>query len=156
LIDLLKYRNSPPTSFDANPTPGAPPVGSVQSVELPSALREDGTRRKVLVPGCGKGYDVVLFASWGYDAVGLEVSQHAARQASEYFKNAGEGALEGEYNVKDEKIGRGSATCVVGDYFEDGWLNEAGAGVGGFDIIYDNTVCASMSSRGFCRPKCRC
>lgn len=96
------------------------------------------TRRKVLVPGCGKGYDIALFASWGYDVVGLEVSAHAAKAAETYLANAGEGPLEGEYKVKNEEVGQGKGRVVVGDYFEDEWLGDAK--IGGFDVIYDNTV----------------
>jgi SAM-dependent methyltransferase len=104
-------------------------------------LKADGKRSKVLVPGCGKGYDVALFASWGYDAYGLEVSEHAALAAREYVEGGGEAAKSGDNATKDDKIGRGVMKVVVGDYFEDGWFGECGAnGVGEFDVIYDNTV----------------
>jgi hypothetical protein len=92
-----------------------------------------------LVPGCGKGYDVALLASYGYDTWGLEVSKHAADAAIKYLEDAGEGALEGEYKVKDEKVGKGRADCLVGDFFDDAWCKEIGT-EGGFDVIYDNTV----------------
>jgi SAM-dependent methyltransferase len=141
LIDLLASPSSPPVSGDENPTPGAPsPSSSAPSVQLPAPLNQYGIRRKVLVPGCGKGYDIALFASYGYDAYGLEVSPHAAKAAKAYLKDPGEGSLEGEYAVRDEKVGRGGMKCVVGDYFEDGWVREIGVEEGGFDVIYDNTV----------------
>ena len=94
------------------------------------------------MPGCGKGYDVALFAAYGYDAYGLEVSSHAADAARKYLEEPGKGPLEGEYAVRDEKIGKGAMKIVCGDYFEDGWLGdvEGWEGDGGFDIIYDNTV----------------
>jgi SAM-dependent methyltransferase len=111
------------------------------------ALKDDGSRRKALVPGCGKGYDVALLASWGYDAYGLEVSAHAAEAANTYLAEPGEGPLEGEYKVKDEKVGSGAVKCLLGDFFEDGWIKEAG-GEAGFDVIYDNTVCSWRLSRG--------
>ena len=91
------------------------------------------------MPGCGKGYDVALLASYGYDAYGLEVSGHAAEKANAYLESPGEGELEGEYAVKDGKVGRGGMKCLLGDYFDDGWVGEVG-GEGGFDLIYDNTV----------------
>lgn len=93
------------------------------------------------MPGCGKGYDVRLFAAYGYDAVGLEVSPHAARAAEEFLASAQAGAE--EYRGKDGGEGEGSAVCVVGDFFEDGWVREVGVDVHkgeGFDVIYDNTV----------------
>src|SRR4051812_44576621 len=41
-------------------------------------LATDAKRRKrALVPGCGKGYDVLLFASFGYDTYGVEYSETA-------------------------------------------------------------------------------
>jgi len=94
------------------------------------------------VPGCGKGYDVALFAAHGYDAYGLEVSSHAAEAAKGYLKDAGKGPLEGEYKFADEKIGKGAMNVVCGDFFEDGWLAdvEGWEGDEGFDIIYDITV----------------
>ena len=141
LIDLLANPSSPPTSPDQNPTPGAPsPNTSVPAIELPKAV-EGGKRKKALVPGCGKGYDVALFSAYGYDAYGLEVSAHAAKAAETYLSNAGEGSLEKEYSGKDEGQGKGKAVSLVGDFLEDGWLKEAGVQTeGGFDVIYDNTV----------------
>ncbi|TVY52571.1 Thiocyanate methyltransferase, partial [Lachnellula suecica] len=38
-------------------------------------------KRKALVPGCGKGYDVLLLAAHGYDAYGLEYSTKALESA---------------------------------------------------------------------------
>jgi hypothetical protein len=100
------------------------------------------------VPGCGKGYDVALLASYGYDAYGLEVSSHAAERANEYLADPGAGPLEGEYKVKDETVGSGKVECLLGDFFENGWVLEVegsknvdGEGeFGGFDVVYDNTV----------------
>lgn len=142
-IDFLRAPSNPPISHDANPTPGAPKPGTfehTEEVQLPAPLKEDGTRRKALVPGCGTGYDVALLASWGYDAYGLEISKHAVDKANAFLNNSGEGALEGEYKTKDEKIGKGGAQCLLGDYFDDAWVRAAG-GEQGFDIIYDHTVC---------------
>lgn len=141
LIDLLAHPTSPPVSGDANPTPAAP-RGAAGAIELPRAVRE-GKRARALVPGCGKGYDVALFAAHGYDAFGLEVSGHAARAAGEYLKDSGEGALEGEYVGRDGEEGKGRVVCLVGDFFDDTWVEEVG-GEGGFDVIYDNTVCGGF------------
>jgi SAM-dependent methyltransferase len=143
-IDFLCAPSHPPTSPNPNPTPGAPKPDTVErteEVKLPAPLKEDGTRRKVLVPGCGTGYDVALLANWGYDAYGLEISKHAVDEANAYLKSSSERTLDDLYNIKDEKIGKGSAQCLLGDYLDDAWVREAG-GVEGFDIIYDHTVCS--------------
>lgn len=143
LIDYLAHQTSPPLSDQPNPTPGAPQVGTIDGTPplLPSPLKEDGTRRKALVPGCGRGYDVALLASWGYDAYGLEVSVHAQEKAEAFLKSIEKGAVDGEYAVNDERVGQGVMKCLLGDYFEDGWVKAIGASVeGGFDVIYDNTV----------------
>lgn len=168
LIDLLQHRSVPSSSPDPNPTPGAPPPNSSSAgyLSLPAGLRPDGTRRRVLIPGCGKGYDVVLFAAHGYDAYGLEVSAHAADVAKRYVDAAGneakkndkdrDGPLEGEYLAasSSHEAGYGSMNVLVGDYFSDEWLGEVeGWKEGdGFDIIYDNTVC--LRPRHICHWTC--
>src|SRR4051794_1136579 len=43
-------------------------------------------RKRALVAGCGKGYDVLLLSSWGYDAYGLEVSNRALERARKIEK----------------------------------------------------------------------
>lgn len=102
-----------------------------------------------MIPGCGKGYDVVLFAAHGYDAYGLEVSSHAADAARKYLEDPGKGPVQGEYAVRDEKVGKGAMKVVSGDYFDDAWLKdvEGWDGDEGFDIIYDNTVSVSYQRR---------
>jgi len=113
---------------------------------LPPPLKPDGKRSRALVPGCGKGYDIALFASHGYDSYGLEVSENAVRVAGEYLKDPGAGPLEGEYRLKDEKVGKGSTKCVLGDFFNDDWLASTGGLGNGFDVIYDNTVSSATCS----------
>lgn len=100
-----------------------------------SPLNDDGSRKRALVPGCGKGYDVLLLAAAGYDAVGLEVVG-AVEAARKHAKG-----VEGEeaYAVFDEKVGRGECRFVEGDFYAREWEGEAGGG-GGFDLIYDYTV----------------
>jgi SAM-dependent methyltransferase len=141
LIDFLSSPTNPPTSSEPNPTPGAPKPTTVDGpgAQVPKPLKDGNTRRKALVPGCGKGYDVALLASHGYDAYGLEVSKHAMESANKYLADPGKGPLEGEYTVTDEKTGKGEMKCVYGDFFKDEWIKEVGA-EGGFDVIYDNTV----------------
>jgi SAM-dependent methyltransferase len=97
---------------------------------------EGRRRKKVLVPGCGTGVDVLLFASFGYDAYGLEYSQVAVdlcktREAEDREK----------YVVRDAAIGRGNATFIQGDFFKEDWLEKLGLERNCFELIYDYTVC---------------
>lgn len=108
-----------------------------------SALAEPGQekrgkRRKALVPGCGRGYDVFLLRSFGWDVVGLEVSETAVKRAEEEREKIDRGERDGKgYEVKYEEVGLGMADLEKGDFFE--W-NGGKWGEGGFDLIYDYTV----------------
>lgn len=114
---------------------------------LPAPRNAAGKRARALVPGCGKGYDIALFAAHGYDSYGLEVSENAVKVSEEYLKNPGDGPLEGEYNIFDAAVGRGTMQCLLGDFFDDAWLDGAGGLGNGFDVVYDNTVSASRNGR---------
>lgn len=93
-------------------------------------------RKKALVPGCGRGYDVLLLASFGYDAYGLEASEKAVELCVQEQKTNGQ-----KYPAKDESAGSGSATFLQGDFFSDGWAGKIRET--GFDLIYDYTfLCA--------------
>jgi SAM-dependent methyltransferase len=113
---------------------------------LPSPTDARGKRGRALVPGCGQGYDVALFAAHGYDSYGLEVSENAVAVSERYLKDPGEGPLEGEYKVMDQQVGRGAMKCLLGDFFEDAWLEGAGGLGEGFDVIYDNTVSGFLNA----------
>lgn len=149
IIDLLLHRDRPCASPDPNPTPSAPSPNSTSLgySALPPPIREDGKRRRALVPACGRGYDVALFAAHGYDAYGLEVSRHAADAARKWLENPGEGPLEGEYRIAQQegKIkggGWGKMTVLCGDFFDEEWTKEVDGWEedgGGFDVIMDYT-----------------
>ena len=91
-------------------------------------------RKKALVPGCGKGYDVLLLASFGYDAFGLEVSQTAVKRCYEEQKATGH-----KYPVRDECSGAGAVKFMHGDFFGTEWMSNI-EGDAKFDLIYDYTV----------------
>ncbi|PWY73039.1 putative thiol methyltransferase [Aspergillus heteromorphus CBS 117.55] len=114
-----------------------------------SVLVDDGgerRRKRALVPGCGRGYDVLLLSSLGYDAYGLEVSSKAVQEAQSWAAQHLD-----DYPVRDESIGRGKAQFIAGDFFDDAWVAHAD-GVGKFDFIYDYTFfCALAPSL---RPAC--
>ena len=91
-------------------------------------------RKRALVPGCGRGYDVLLLASFGYDAFGLELGETATRKAREEHKKNGH-----KYPVRDEAVGAGTVTFVTGDFYKEDWVQTLG-GTGTFELIYDYTV----------------
>lgn len=97
-------------------------------------------RKKALVPGCGRGYDVLLLASFGYDAWGLEISETAVTRAREEEEENGGKEM---YAANEEAAGKGKVTFFQGDFFDSrGWIERIGTGNGfeGFDLIYDYTV----------------
>ena len=91
-------------------------------------------RKKALVPGCGKGYDVLLLASFGYDAFGLEVSQTAVKRCYEEQNANGH-----KYPVRDEVSGAGAVKFMHGDFLGTEWMSNI-EGDAKFDLIYDYTV----------------
>ena len=92
-------------------------------------------RRKALVPGCGRGVDVLLLASFGFDAYGLEYSASAIEECKKERADN-----HSWYRVRDQAVGQGKITFVQGDFFDDTWLQKAGVSLNGFDVIYDYTV----------------
>jgi methyl halide transferase len=93
----------------------------------------NGRRKKALVPGCGRGVDVLLLESYGYDTVGLEYSAKAVEECERFAKERG-----GEYEVK---VKGGSRKFVQGDFYKDDWLEKVDMKQGEtFDLIYDYTV----------------
>jgi SAM-dependent methyltransferase len=104
----------------------------------------DGKRKRALVPGCGRGVDVLLLASFGYDVVGLEYAQKALDACLEYVQEH-----EGKYGAYDEKVGKGEMKFVQGDFYKDAWLEKTGwedGWDGKFDLIYDYTVSARAAT----------
>ncbi|TKA68492.1 hypothetical protein B0A55_08793 [Friedmanniomyces simplex] len=94
-------------------------------------------RKRVLVPGCGKGYDVLLFSSCGYDAYGLDVSQLALDRANALLQ---EPSLPHQY--PSSLNGRGETKFLLADFFKDDFL--ASIGGGDFDVIYDYTFLVAL------------
>ena len=91
------------------------------------------TRKKALVPGCGKGYDVLLLARFGFDSYGLEVSKSAVEAAVRERET--HGSL---YPVRDSSVGSGIVEFVNGDFFASDWMDPIA--IKQFDLIYDYTV----------------
>ncbi|PPJ61158.1 hypothetical protein CBER1_04179 [Cercospora berteroae] len=95
-------------------------------------------RKRALVPGCGRGYDVLLLATLGYDVYGVDGSQTAIEAARKLQKEADKSAT---YRAVETEFGRGRETFVENDFFKDDFLETTGGG--NFDVIFDYTfLCA--------------
>jgi SAM-dependent methyltransferase len=114
------------------PNPAFEELLSERKELLPSPV--EGRRLKALVPGCGKGYDVLLLSAFGYDAYGLEVSNRALDAARET-----EVKTRGDEMYTSRGGEKGNATWLLGDFFKDDFLNNV-TGEENFDLIYDYTV----------------
>jgi SAM-dependent methyltransferase len=104
-------------------------------------------RKKALVPGCGRGYDVLLLASYGYDAYGADVSQTAIDACNKLDQDQAEDTA--KYPTKDGSIGRGSRNFLLADFFNDDLLAHTGGSK--FDVIYDYTFLCAIPPQ--LRPK---
>lgn len=120
------------------PNPALIDLLSERSDILPKPV--DGRKLKALVPGCGKGYDVLLLAAHGYDAYGLEISSTAQEAARQVEKESGADEV---YQGKGEK---GSVNWISGDFFAGEFQKDV-EGDGKFDLIYDYTVCLCYATR---------
>ncbi|KAJ6181199.1 hypothetical protein N7519_011660 [Penicillium mononematosum] len=110
-----------------------------QREDILSPIAANGQRKKILVPGCGKGYDVVMLALHGFDAVGLEISAKGVSTAEEYAQK--ELQAPQAYNFGSawtNKFERGSVSFIQGDFFQSDCTKGEK-----FDVIYDYTfLCA--------------
>ncbi|KAI1370435.1 S-adenosyl-L-methionine-dependent methyltransferase [Hypoxylon crocopeplum] len=108
-----------------------------------------GQRRlNALVPGCGKGYDVVMLALHGFNVYGLEVSPKGVEIAKAYAAaelckpSADNFASADGSQVAGSSIG--AVKFLQSDFFKTDWEKDVAIdGVQGFDLIYDYTfLCA--------------
>jgi len=96
-------------------------------------------KKRALVPGCGKGYDVLLLASFGYDAYGVDGSETALKEARKLVETD-----QDKYPLQPGVKSRGVVKFVLGDFFSSDWEAQTGFSESNrFDIIYDYTfLCA--------------
>jgi SAM-dependent methyltransferase len=98
-----------------------------------------GARRKTaLVPGCGRGYDVLLLSALGYDVIGLDYSAVAVREAATNEQRVLGGRDKELYDSFVGHEGRGAVSWKEGDFFEDSWVVLVSRVH--YDLIYDYTV----------------
>ncbi|KAI1756373.1 S-adenosyl-L-methionine-dependent methyltransferase [Xylaria castorea] len=101
------------------------------AIPLPS----DGSTKTALVPGCGRGHDVLLLSSLGYDVYGLDVSSQALDAAKENIERV----LNGEvYKIEGNK--RGVITWICQDFFAEQWKDVQIP----FDLIFDYTFFCAL------------
>ncbi|GLC42206.1 hypothetical protein PLESTB_000642300 [Pleodorina starrii] len=112
-------------------------------VDLLQSGRVDVKGARVLVPGCGRGYDLPVFRSAGAaEVVGLELAPSAVREAREYLgevthPSSHPGGEAGQQGQQEAAQGADPAMRVeAGDFFE--WTD------GGFDMGYDYTFGCAM------------
>lgn len=100
------------------------------TIPLPTA---NGPPKRALVPGCGRGHDVLLLSSFGYDVYGLDVSSQALEEAKE---NAEKALSEGLYEVEPLAGKRGAINWTCQDFYAEDWKDVPTP----FDLIFDYTV----------------
>ncbi|RMJ22062.1 Thiol methyltransferase [Aspergillus sp. HF37] len=103
-------------------------------------IGQDTRRKRALVPGCGRGVDVLLLASFGYDAYGLECSPAAVEACKQEEATNGD-----KYPVRDAEVGQGKIAFVQGDFFSDDWLEALGLPQNSFDLVYDYTFFCALN-----------
>jgi SAM-dependent methyltransferase len=86
---------------------------------LKSFLARSSAPGRVLIPGCGSGYEVQAFHEGGYDVTAIDFSPAAVDQAKRV-------------------LGILAARVIFGDFFTHNF------GQGGFDLIYERTFLCSM------------
>ncbi|OCL03439.1 S-adenosyl-L-methionine-dependent methyltransferase, partial [Glonium stellatum] len=105
-----------------------------------SKFKSGHLKKKALVPGCGRGYDVYAFASHGYDTVGVEISETAAEEAKKWVSE--------QLDTNKKSVGKelGKVNIAVGDFFEDDWMSNLGVETGGaFELVYDYAFLVAMN-----------
>ncbi|KAI0883452.1 S-adenosyl-L-methionine-dependent methyltransferase [Annulohypoxylon maeteangense] len=125
---------------------GKPSPALIDFIESATLPRRDGRRLRVLVPGCGKGYDVAMLALHGFDVCGLEVSERGAEVAREFTTSQLSNPSELNFGSKYTHSMTGCVQIIAGDFFKRDWEKLCFEGdTTGFDIIYDYTfLCALL------------
>jgi SAM-dependent methyltransferase len=93
--------------------------GGVPSA-LKSFLERSSVRGRILIPGCGSGYEVQAFHAAGYDVSAIDFSPAAVEQAKRVL------------GILAERV-------ILGDFFTYDF------GQRRFDLIYERTFCCSMT-----------
>ena len=68
---------------------------------LKSFLARSSARGRVLIPGCGSGYELQAFHDAGYDVTGIDFSPAAVDQAKKILGDLGERVIPGDFFTYD-------------------------------------------------------
>ncbi|KAI1434280.1 S-adenosyl-L-methionine-dependent methyltransferase [Xylaria sp. CBS 124048] len=98
-------------------------------------LPGENSPKTALVPGCGRGHDVLLLSSFGYDVYGLDVSSKALEEAE---ANAAKSLAEGLYATEGWK--RGTLNWINQDFLAKDWKDVKPS----FDLIFDYTFFCAL------------
>ncbi|OAA47884.1 Thiopurine S-methyltransferase [Metarhizium rileyi] len=128
---------------------GMPSPALIDFIESRQDVLQAPAERRLcaLVPGCGRGYDVVMLALHGFDVYGLEISAKGAQMARDYASKELVEPQEYNFGSKEWPKGQpGRVRIIAADFFVRDWEQIlAEDGVNGFDLIYDYTfLCALL------------
>ncbi|RMZ17460.1 hypothetical protein D0862_00795 [Hortaea werneckii] len=112
LVDTLQHKLPQIEASSSQDTPGNKAAHNQQPTRR---------RKKALVPGCGRGYDVLLLAAYGYDAYGLDTSTLAIQGAQELARSP-DRATKYPPSNHASGTGPGTATFLEADFFSDDFL----------------------------------
>lgn len=88
---------------------------------LKAFLKKPGRGAKVLIPGCGSGYEITAFAEAGYDVTAIDFAPFAVERARRLAGPAWADRI------------------ILGDFFEHDFPGES------FDLIYERTFVCSFT-----------
>lgn len=100
-------------------------------------LSKFGANKRVLVPLCGKTYDMTYLAQNGFRVVGVEAIERAAQQY--YSENTGLGPVSTQNHGKYIVYSAGPVDIVVGDM-----LKASQSVVGSCDVAYDRAALVAL------------
>lgn len=98
-------------------------------------------RKRLLVPGCGRGYEALLLATFGYDGYGLDGADGAVIAGKKLVEDTFDGLP-----MEEGAGGKGKVEFVKGDFFKNDWEKELGLEGEKYDMIYDYTVSLFLTS----------
>lgn len=117
--------------------------------ELFPSVKSGGPKPRALVPGCGRGHDVLLLSAFGYDVTGLDVSEAGLLEAAENQRLNGGEPVYAARNREGAVTEKGSVAWMKADFFDE---QNSSLESGSFDLIYDYTVSFYFSFSPCCCP----
>ena len=88
--------------------------------DLKTFLKKNGKGAKVLIPGCGSGYEIKAFAEAGYDVTAIDFAPFAVERAKRMVGPAL------------------AAQVLVGDFFQHDFPSAS------FDVVYERSFICSI------------